>query len=273
MIKNLAIGGSSNRLLLIFALVLGLVCAVLVGVYLSGLEDKGGTTQSSSTVPVVVAASDIPAATVITPEMLVVKAVPADLALIGAFRQTSEAVGQTTQVQILAGEQMVPNKVASAGTATVQYGPNPPLSVIVPEGSRAFSIALSAVAAAGGLVRPGDHVDVMMTTSAGTGDQGQSLPSSTCYVVQNIEVLAIGSALTQATSETDANGIAASSPDEGASTMTLAVTPVQAGFLASAQGGLSGSSVSSPLWVVLRNFSDHNVASDVPACDLAAPSA
>jgi pilus assembly protein CpaB len=205
--------------------------------------------------------------------VLAIKAVPADLAIVSAFRQTSEAVGQTTQVQILAGEQMVPTKVASADTATEQYGPNPPLSVIVPEGSRAFSIALSAVASAGGLVRPGDHVDVMMTTTGGTGDQGQSLPSSTCYVVQNIEVLAIGSTLTQATSETDANGIAASSPDEGASTMTLAVTPLQASFLASAQGGLSGSSVSSPLWVVLRNFSDRNVAGEAPACNLTAPSA
>ena len=45
MIKNLAIGGGSNRLLLIFALVLGLTAAVLVGVYLSSLNDGNGGDQ------------------------------------------------------------------------------------------------------------------------------------------------------------------------------------------------------------------------------------
>ena len=67
MIKNLAIGGGSNKLLLISALVLGLLCAVLIGVYLTSLEDGGGSgSTSSATVPVVVATVDIPAATTIT---------------------------------------------------------------------------------------------------------------------------------------------------------------------------------------------------------------
>jgi Flp pilus assembly protein CpaB len=110
MIKNLAIGGGSNKLLLVFALVLGLIAAVLVGVYLSSLNGDNGSTGSTTTVPVVVAAQDIPAATTVTAEMVVVKAVPSDLALIGAYADSTAAVGQVTQVAVQAGEQITPGQ-------------------------------------------------------------------------------------------------------------------------------------------------------------------
>jgi pilus assembly protein CpaB len=268
MTKNLAIGGRSNRLLLVSALILGLLCAVLVGVYLSGLESSSGSgSGAAATVPVVVATRNIPAATTVTAEMVAVKAIPADLALLGVFTETSAAVGQTTQVAILTGEQLVPNKVASAGTAIVQYGPTPPLSVIVPDGKRGFSIALSAVAAAGGLVRAGDYVDVLLSGASGSLDPSGAITTSTCYVLQNMQVLAVGATLSQTTSETDANGIAAVKPDGAASTMTLAVTPIEAVTLASAQESVSGDSVSRQLWVSLRKFSDHATAEDVPSCN------
>jgi pilus assembly protein CpaB len=200
--------------------------------------------------------------------MLVVKAVPSDLALVGAFDKTDDVVGQTTQVALLTGEQVVPAKVASAGTAITQYGANAPLSIVTPEGRRAVSIAVSDVAAAGGLVRPGDHIDVMMTVSGGSNDQGQNLAASSCFVLQDVQVLAVGTAVTQTTSDTDANGIAAAGAVPGASTMTLAVTPTEAGSLASAQVNVTGGSVGNPLWVALRNFSDHTPLADVPFCNL-----
>jgi pilus assembly protein CpaB len=267
MIKNLAIGGGSNRLLLIFALVLGLIAAVLAGVYLSSLEDTGGAGSSSSaTIPAVVATRDIPAATTITEDMVAVKAIPADLALVGVLSQASAAVGQTTQVAIFAGEQIVSTRVASAVTATTQYGPTPPLSVIVPDGKRGFSILVSSVGASGGLIRPGDHVDVLKTNTDNLDPSGGQLPASYCYVLQNMQVLAVGTAVSKTTSDTDANGIAAIQPQENASTMTLAATPPEAGILAAAQGNITGGNVGTQLWVALRKFSDHNVAG-VPACE------
>jgi len=117
MIKNLAIGGGSNRLLLIFALVLGLLCAILVGVYLSGLSSSDTTPKTTTTVPVVVALQDIPPLTVVTDTMLTVKNVPTDLAVLGAFTKPADAVGQTAQVQIAAGEQVLPSKVTSTLSA------------------------------------------------------------------------------------------------------------------------------------------------------------
>jgi pilus assembly protein CpaB len=272
MIKNLAVGGGSNKLLLISALVLGLLAAVLVGVYLSSLDSDGGSgTTSSATVPVVVATQDIPAATTITAEMVAVKAIPGDLALIGAFSETTAAVGQTTQVAIINGEQIVPSKVASASTASEQYGPNPPLSVKVPDGKRGFAIKISSVSAAGGLIRPGDHVDVLLSAAGLVDDSGVEQAANACYVVQNIQVLAVGSTITETTSDTDANGIAAAETDEGAGTMTLSASPIDATILAAAQQSVSGDGVDNQLWVSLRKFSDHAIAGDVPTCTLVAP--
>lgn len=267
MIKNLAIGGGSNKLLLISALVLGLLFAVLVGVYLSSLDGGNGTgSTSTTTVPVVVATQDIPAATTITPDMVAVKAVPSDLALTGVLSESSAAIGQTTQVAIAAGEQIIPSKVAGSATAITQYGANAPLSVIIPDGKRGFSIAVSPVAASGGLIRAGDYVDVLSTTGGGTTDTGQQQEASSCYVLQNMQVLAVGATLSRTTSDTDANGIAAVAPDSSATTMTLAVTPLEASALAAAQQGVAGGGVDNQLWLSLRKFSDHTAATDVPSC-------
>jgi Flp pilus assembly protein CpaB len=204
--------------------------------------------------------------------MVAVRAIPSDLALAGVFSVTSAAVGQTTQVALTAGEQIIPSKVASADTAIDQYGPTPPLSVIVPDGKRGFSLKISSLSAAGGLVRAGDHVDVLMSLSSTTDEQGVEQGASACYVLQNMQVLAVGTTLTKTTSDTDANGIAATQPDDTAGTMTLAATPVESAILAAAQGVVNGDGVNTQMWLSLRKFSDHAVVTDVPTCSLVSSS-
>jgi pilus assembly protein CpaB len=262
MIKNLAIGGGSNRLLLIFALVLGLLCAILVGVYLSGLNSSDTTpaTTATTTVPAVVALQDIPPLTVVTDSMLTVKNVPTDLAVLGAFTKPADVVGQTAQVQITAGEQVLPSRVTSAVSAATLYGNNAPLSLLVPGGARAFSIAVSPVASVGGLVRAGDYIDILSGTGRATNaDSGTSTVSS-CYVLQDVQVLAVGATLANPRSQTDAAALAATLPEPGASVMTVAVTPQNAAVLAAAQGNAGEGTVGAPLWVSLRPFGVHGPA-------------
>jgi pilus assembly protein CpaB len=251
MIKNLALGSGSNRLLLIFALVLGLLCAILVGVYLSGLSSSDTTPTTTTTVPVVVALQDIPPLTVVNDTMLTVKNVPTDLAVLGAFTKPADVVGQTAQVQIAAGEQVLPSKVTSAVSAATLYGNNAPLSLLVPTGVRAFSIGVSPAASAGGLVRAGDYVDI--------------ISSSSCYVLQDVQVLAVGGTLANPKSQTNAGALAATLPDTAASVMTVAVTLQNAAVLATAQG--SPGDEAHPLWVALRPFGEHGPATgNLPAC-------
>jgi pilus assembly protein CpaB len=265
MIKNLAIGGNSNRTLLIFALVLGLLCAILVGVYLSG---QSGSDNSQpvvgAPVPIVVALQDIPPLTVVTDTMLTVKNIPSDVAIIGAFSNPIDVVGQTAQVQITAGEQVLPTKVTSVLSAANLYGNNAPLSLILPAGTRAFSVAVSQEGSAGGLVRPGDHVDLISSTIHATNsDTVQTEPTVTsCYVLQDVQVLVIGSTLAKPDADTNAATLAGTLPDPLATVMTVAVTPLNAALLASAQQSPGGNQ----LWVTLRPFGERGAAADLPTC-------
>jgi pilus assembly protein CpaB len=260
MIKNLAIGGGSNRLLLIFALALGLLCAILVGVYLSGLSSSDTAPKTTATVPAVVALQDIPPLTVVTDAMLTVKNVPTDLAVLGAFTKPADVVGQTAQVQITAGEQVIPSKVTSTLSAASLYGNNVPLSLLLPAGARAFSIAVSQVTSAGGLVRAGDYVDIISGTSHAANAPGTTNTSS-CYVLQDVEVLVVGGTLANPKSQTNAGALAATLPEPAASVMTFAVSPQNASVLAATQGGNGG------LLVALRPFGEHGpAAGNLPTC-------
>ena len=262
MIKNLAIGGNSNRTLLIFALVLGLLCAILVGVYLSGQSGSDNTATTSVTVPVVVALQDIPPLTVVTDTMLTVKNVPIDIAVAGAFSKTPDVVGQTAQVQITAGEQVLPSKVTSVVSAANLYGNNAPLSLLLPAGTRAFSIQVSQVASAGGLVRPGDHVDLISSTTHATNSDavGPSPPLTSCYVLQDVPVLVVGGILAKPDADTNAATLAGTPPDPVAKLMAVAVTPERRALAGARAAASPGQSVGQPLWVTLRPFGEHGAA-------------
>lgn len=268
MIKNLAIGGGSNRMLLIAALVLGLLAALLVGVYLSGLNSENGSSSTSgTTVPVVVAAQNIPALTVVTEQMLAVKSVPIDIAVAGAFSKTADVVGQTAQVNVAAGEQVLPAKVTSVTTAQSQYGINTPLSLVVPQGMRAISVQIGAVASAGGLVRPGDHVDLIRNSKAqSNSDSSASINLAACYVLQDVQVLTIGATLARPDASTNASSLAAGPAAGGANLMVVAVSPADAAQIAAAQQAPADASVESPLWAALRPFGEHGAVAGLPVC-------
>jgi pilus assembly protein CpaB len=192
--------------------------------------------------------------------MLTVKELPRDLVLTGTFTSFDQAVGQTTKVQIVAGEQVMPTKVTSAASAITTFGETAPLSLVIPQGKRAFSIFLSPVAAAGGLSRPGDRVDILLST-AGDGSAGDA-----CYILQDVEVLAVGETLKRTASEGDTSGIAAAGVNSAANSMTLAVTPGEARQLAAYQKTVDDADVGQQLWVSLRPFGERGATGDTPAC-------
>ncbi len=268
MIKNLGIGGGATKGYLALALVLGAISAILIGVYLSSLDGNasGGSTTSVPTTSVVVAAQNIPAFTRVTEEMLAVRAVPTDLLLAGSLTDPADVAGLITQVPVIAGEQVVTAKVTDTASALSQYGSDPPLSLLIPQGKVAFSVALSAVASAGGLARPGDHVDLLLSGAASTaGSQELLTPGSACYIMQDIQVLAVGSSVVNV-SAAEADGLAASDANTGASSATLAVTPEEAWWLAAAQQSVNGNGVGNQLWMALRPFGEQGQRSGLPLC-------
>src|SRR5215213_8257687 len=159
--RNVAAAANpGNRRLILAAVALGLLGAMLV--YLASSSKGGGSSSSAPAgegVPVVVAKADIPARTKITAPMVEVRLVPLDAASALGFKDSSQVVGQVTRFPIALNEQVLTNKIVSlAGTAAAGRS----LSYVVPQGKRAVAITSSDVQTAGGLLLPGDYIDIMV---------------------------------------------------------------------------------------------------------------
>ncbi len=192
MIRNGVLGGKSNRGLLLLALFFGVVFALLVTVYLARLDKGGGGGGETGGVfpPVVVAAENIAAGTKITEGMLTLKTVPSDVVLPDAFEDAKDVVGKVALYPITAGEQVLRQDFAAgilenAALAQIVPGERQILPCEQPNprcGLRGLSVAVAEVTAGGGLIRAGDHVDVILALQ----------DASAITLVQDVEVLAIG---------------------------------------------------------------------------------
>lgn len=175
-----------NKLLLILSLLMALAAAVFVYYYLDGL--KKTYQQQSDFQPVLVAATEIPAKTLVTSQMVAVKEMPAQYIGSNTCRDPEEALGKTTRSQILPGEIIRQEKLASGKDAADG------LAFLVKPGMRAITVAVNDVSGLAGLLRPGDRVDVLGTFEP-PAPAGQEKTTLTSLLVQNLEVLALGQSL------------------------------------------------------------------------------
>lgn len=233
--------GSTNRRFIMLAVFLGLVGAVLVYVAFSRTSDdptsSGGVAADT---PIVVAKADIPARTKITAGMVEVRLVSADARSALGYDDPEAVIGEVTRFPIAQNEQVLSNKIVplSGGTSVAAARS---LSYIIPPGKRGFAIKVSEVAGAGGLVLPGDYIDVVVIYDVEFGDK-----KADAYLVQtvlqNIEVLAVSQVIVDVVQEATptAGGqrerITEAKPDPGANTVTLSLTPEQAQRVYLAEG-------------------------------------
>ena len=261
MIKNQAVGGRTNKTLILLGLFLGLVSAALVVVYLNRTDNGGGSVSGGAGTPVVVASQDIPAGTRVTEEMLTKKSFAADAVLAGAFlfERRKDVVGQVTRVPLVSGEQVIQSKVTPTGAAIANVE-NPALAYVVPEGMRAVSVEVTSAIGASGLIRPGDYVDVILTIQT-TGQASTNGASGTRdqiarTVLQNALVLSID----QSVAHPVAGDQGSTTPSQDgqtnadAKTVTLAVSPVHGEVLTVAES--CGKNFSGRLALALRPFGE-----------------
>ncbi len=265
--------GRPERMALLLALVFGAVAALLVAVAIS--SSGGGSGGGDGAVPVVVARQAINPGTTITAEMVEVRQVPASVALEGAFRDTSLVVGKVARFPVSAGEQVQARDVAAAGVAAGTVSTDMPLSFIIPKGMRAVSIPIDEATAAGGLIRPGDRVDIIgvfdITLYGVTGNPTEGADFDkylTMTVLQDVEVLAVAQAVEPVVVGEPQDGgqaprvpVQEVKPNPKAATLTLAVTPEQAQRLVWAQS-------KGELRVALRRFGETGEVPVRPATDL-----
>jgi pilus assembly protein CpaB len=255
--------GRINRRFLMLALVSAALSAMLVYVAISHASG-GKESESTATATIVVAAVDIPARTQITAKMVQVRDVPVGVKPEASYGSVEEVVGKVTRYPISVDEEVTSSKVVSLDATTGVDA----LSFTVPKGMRAISIKADQVLSAGGLVLPGDYVDIIAVFNVKNAEGNEEENWLVRTVLQNIEVLAVAQTITDVPLPADtSDGTAAAAtpsdeqrargseakPDPEATTLTLLVEPEQAEwlFLAEANGTLRA---------VVRGFGD----SDTP---------
>jgi pilus assembly protein CpaB len=189
----------------------------------------------------VVAKADIPPRTRITPAMVDVRFMDEESRSALGYTEIEQVVGQVTRFPIAANEQVLSTKIVSlapSGAATSRS-----LSFVVPQGKRAFAINADPVQEAGGLILPGDYVDVFVMYDVEFAET-----SASNFVVQvalqKVEVLAVSQTIVdivpEATPTAGGQRVRNSEarPDPAAATITLLLTPEQAQrvYLAEANG-------------------------------------
>jgi pilus assembly protein CpaB len=174
-----------NKLIIVIALVCGLLAAFLVYNYLNNVNKEADQRVYTQ---VVIAAKDIPANTTLTAEMVELKPFPSELMNNYELIGVPEAVGKLAIIPIKKGEVLLQNHLVKPGENTDQ------LSYVVPEGFKAISVPVDEVSGVGYMVKRGDRVDIISVIDGGDA----SIPSRSLVVLQDIEVLAIGTELTPA---------------------------------------------------------------------------
>jgi len=143
-----------RRLLIAFALA-GIASLLLIS-YVQDIERRAIMKGAPETV--LVAKKDISARTIMSEDLVEYKEIPKPFIEPGAVTNVEEILGMVVITDIRKGEQITKNLLLPIATWTV-------LSSFVPEGYRAITIHVDEVSGVGGLLLPGDEVDIVATFS------------------------------------------------------------------------------------------------------------
>lgn len=175
-----------NLILLGVAVVLGLIAVFLANTYFSGVEQQQErVAEQQRLARIVVASQDLSFGIPLSQQNLRLANWPANSVPAGAFTSI-EAAARNNRVAlrpIVVGEPVLASKVSGTdGRAT--------LSANLPVGKLAFSVPITDVSGAGGFIRPGDVVDVLVTRPI-PGDGSSGTDKMTDVVLEAVPVLGI----------------------------------------------------------------------------------
>jgi pilus assembly protein CpaB len=196
------------------ALVLG--CSAALGVN-ALLRSRKASTQGPASVPVIVAATDIPRGGTITPDLITTREFPGDMVPAGAMMKPGDTIDRVVAIPLVRGEAVLEAKLAPRGAGRG-------LAALVPKGMRAVTIQTPTVATGvAGFVMPGNRVDVLLTVTDTGGANSPTGGGSTTTLLQRVEILAVDQKIdAPADNKVDAKELRS---------VTLLVTPRQANLL------------------------------------------
>ncbi|MFM2588993.1 Flp pilus assembly protein CpaB [Vibrio sp. TBV020] len=128
--------------------------------------------------PVIVAAQEILAGSVIEEQYIESKLLEKDWRGESQFTQAEELIGQVAATTIYPGEIIHPNRLSVSGEGST-------LASLIPENKRAVTIRVNDVIGVAGFLLPGNKVDILNTIKYGQNS------ASTVTVLKEIKVLAV----------------------------------------------------------------------------------
>jgi pilus assembly protein CpaB len=224
-------------------LMIGLGVAIVLGLFASTFVYRQVARMAAgnpvTAIQIVVAAVHLPLGTRLEPQQLKLISWPSDKPIPGMFTRIEDCVNRAVIAPVTENEPILEGKLArKEGGAG--------LSVAIPEGMRALSVAVNEVVGVAGFVLPGTTVDVLATGSP----VGRGSESVTLTILQNVRVLAAGQKVEQ-----DKDG-----KPQTVTVVTLLVTPEDANRLtmAASQGKIQ---------LALRNTIDSKKANPPPVLE------
>lgn len=166
------------------ALLVAGLTAWLVHQVIQGYQAQLAAVQTApASATVVVAARDLVPGVPLTAEDLRLEAVPEALVTDGGtYATTEELLGQEPLERVLAGELVRSERLTGAGAESM-------LNRLIAPGARAVTVLTDRAAGVGGLLRPGDRVDVICTIRPDTNALNADWVTET--VLQGVRVLAV----------------------------------------------------------------------------------
>lgn len=178
-----------NGIVIAIAVVLGLFVVFLANSYFSGLEKQEKLrTEQSQLVQVLVASQPLDFGTQLTAQNTKLVSWPVGSLPDGAFKTSIGVINNPRGVRvalrpIAIGEPILASKISGIGGRAA-------VSALLPEGMRAVAVGVNAVTGVGGLITPGDVVDVLVTREMG-GQDADDKDQMTDIVLEKVRVIAI----------------------------------------------------------------------------------
>jgi Flp pilus assembly protein CpaB len=174
---------------IVLALALGAAAAAGVYLYVSSIQQAAAVRAATPPPPpaaaprtrVVVAKSTLAATTALTADNVELRDFAADAVQPNAATSLADVEGKALTVPVAAGQQILSPFLTNPGQPDAKR-----LADLVPTGKRAMSVTFTELNSAGGLVAPGDYVDVIGVFNKNTLGKDQSM-----LLMQDLLVLAV----------------------------------------------------------------------------------
>lgn len=229
---------------LLVAVLLAVIAVGSLYLYSRSLQDEVAGGQK---VTILVAATDIEVGQRVTKANLAQRQIPEAYVGQNTVKRGGEAIilGRPVSVKVSQGDALL-----FSDFDVQRPGVSKRLAAVVQKGQRALTIPVDLSGSLAGMLRPGDHIDLL-----GTFAKGQGTDWATVTLLQNVLVIATGDM--RGGVESDVETSANAGPPRSFTSVTVSVDPEEAELLVFSMSR-------APLAVALRSQEDIETVEDLP---------